>query len=209
MITLSTGKIKDLRIDSDVDYLIVSGDDSVYPEIMDKTWQSSLLRKVYFLKSQSSSKEELKDKVNSHSCSDFHWSWRRIINSTAEEGYEKKTFYFTVNNQPQGVLHAFFPKAARLAVGENLVYIDRIAVAPCNRSSASPQVFKGIGSLLMLFIKAFSQENGYGGAVGLHALKQAKDFYVYLGMQSLGVDTEYENLEYFESPKQLVANGEG
>ncbi|TOO49751.1 GNAT family N-acetyltransferase, partial [Vibrio parahaemolyticus] len=60
---------------------------------------------------------------------------------------------------------------------------------------------KGIGSILMLFIESFSEEEGYEGAVGLHALEQAKSFYVYLGMKSLGIDQDYEGLEYFEKPK--------
>ncbi|PNG63491.1 hypothetical protein SC81_16845 [Vibrio vulnificus] len=124
-----------------------------------------------------------------------------MVSDPDTNGYEQRTFYFTVGGQPEGVLHALFPKESKLNTGDNLVYVDRIAVAPWNRQLATPQVYKGIGSILMLFIESFSEEEGYEGAVGLHALEQAKSFYIYLGMKSLGIDQDYEGLEYFEKPK--------
>lgn len=202
---LSEGKINRLTDHEECDYNIVTGADDQYPQIMNLQWQTVLFNRALSLKKAATSKSGFIDSLCSNGITDFHWNWESIVNSPDDHGYEKKTFYFLINGIPQGVLHALFPKQSRLNQGDNLVYVDRIAVAPWNRSSATLQHFKGIGSLLMLFIKKFSEEQGYGGAVGLHALEQAKTFYAYLGMQSLGIDQNYEGLEYFEMPKNPIS----
>lgn len=198
---LSEGKINRLTDNQEYDYSIVIDADHIYPAVMDQQWQTLLFGKAIALKSTATSKEHFISDLCTKGISDFHWKWQGIVSKSDTNGYEQKTFYFIVDGQPEGVLHALFPKQSRLNTGDNLVYVDRIAVAPWNRPSADPLHFKGIGSILMLFIEQFSEEQGYDGAVGLHALQQAKSFYVYLGMQSLGIDESYEGLEYFEKPK--------
>ncbi|MEZ8285592.1 hypothetical protein BCU17_19665 [Vibrio splendidus] len=199
---LSGGKITRLTDSEECDYNIVTDADHLYPTMMNQQWQTVLFKKAHALKSTATSKKGFIGDLCSKGITDFHWNWEKIVKDPDVNGYEKKTFYFTVNGEPEGVLHALFPKQSKLNTSDNLVYVDRIAVAPWNRQSANPQHFKGIGSILMLFIEEFSEKQGYDGAVGLHALEQAKSFYVYLGMQSLGIDQSYEGLEYFEKPKK-------
>lgn len=203
MQTLSQGTINRLTDSSKLQYSIVTEADDVYPKMMDELWQVVLYQKAINLKQTADSKQGFIASLSKNGITDFHWKWESIVNSPNIQEYEKKTFYFIIENRPQGVLHALFPKQSRLDQGDNLVYVDRIAVAPWNRSSATPQEFKGVGSLLMVFIKQFSDKQGFGGAVGLHALEQARTFYVYLGMESLGMDQSYEGLEYFELPKKI------
>lgn len=199
---LSDGTINRLTDDKQCNYSIVTDADGEYPKIMNQVWQTILFSEAVSLKKGAATKSGFINILSSNGITDFHWDWEKIVNSPDDHGYEQKTFYFIIDNMPQGVLHALFPKQSRLSQGDNLVYVDRIAVAPWNRQYSTSQHFKGIGSLLMLFIEEFSEQSGYGGAVGLHALIQAKTFYVYLGMQSLGIDQSYEGLEYFEMPKK-------
>ena len=201
MQTLREGKILRRTDGEERDYCIVTDADQLYPKVMNQKWQSPLFNEAIQLHAAKTSKKEFIRDLRDRGITDFHWNWEEIVSDPDTNGYEKRTFYFTVDGQPEGVLHALFPKESKLSTGDNLVYVDRIAVAPWNRQLATPQVYKGIGSILMLFIESFSEEEGYEGAVGLHALEQAKSFYVYLGMKSLGIDQDYEGLEYFEKPK--------
>ncbi|EHZ2901702.1 hypothetical protein M5225_001650 [Vibrio vulnificus] len=201
MRTLREGKILRLTDGEERDYCIVTDADQVYPTVMNQKWQTLLYSKAGQLYAAKTSKKEFIRDLCDNGITDFHWNWEEIVSDPDTNGYEQRTFYFTVGGQPEGVLHALFPKESKLNTGDNLVYVDRIAVAPWNRQLATPQVYKGIGSILMLFIESFSEEEGYEGAVGLHALEQAKSFYIYLGMKSLGIDQDYEGLEYFEKPK--------
>ncbi|MDO6582647.1 GNAT family N-acetyltransferase [Photobacterium sp. 2_MG-2023] len=198
---LRKGRIQRLTDSKDCDYCIVTDADDIFPKMMDQAWQTILFNEAKQLMSTATSKEGFIHDLCSQGITDFHWNWEGIVSDSDVNDYQQRTFYFIVNDQPEGVLHALFPKQSRLNHGDNLVYVDRIAVAPWNRPQANPQRFKGIGSILMLFIESFSEQEGYEGAVGLHALEQAKSFYVYLGMKSLGIDQSYEGLEYFEKPK--------
>lgn len=201
MQTLREGKILRRTDGEERDYCIVTGADQLYPKVMNQKWQTLLFNEAKQLHAAKTSKNEFIRDLCDRGITDFHWNWEEIVSDPDTNGYEQRTFYFTVDGQPEGVLHALFPKESKLSTGDNLVYVDRIAVAPWNRQLATPQVYKGIGSILMLFIESFSEQEGYEGAVGLHALEQAKSFYAYLGMKSLGIDQDYEGLEYFEKPK--------
>ncbi|EKO3509360.1 hypothetical protein LCL63_002571 [Vibrio fluvialis] len=201
MEVLSTGVVIDKLIDKEVAYQIVVGEDCKYAKIIDETWQLNLFAQVFKLKKSSESKSELVSAIRQNDLGDFHWEWSSIVSGElSKDDYEKVTFFLLVDDNPEGVLHAFFPKESRINDGHSLVYVDRISVAPWNRPKCPKRQFSGIGSILMLFIKEFSVLKGFGGAVGLHALKQAEEFYVYFGMKDLGVDQEYLDLKYFELP---------
>ena len=78
-----------------------------------------------------------------------------------------------------------------------IVYVHSLATAPWNRSSA-PEGFRSIGRALLKFAKFRSNELGYDGLVGLHALPDAEEFYRRMGMIDCGADDMKENLTYFE-----------
>ena len=52
--------------------------------------------------------------------------------------------------------------------------------------------------MLLLWARERSQELGYQGRVGLHALPEAEGFYRRIGMPDYGSDPEKEGLVYFE-----------
>ena len=56
----------------------------------------------------------------------------------------------------------------------------------------------------MEFARYRSEELKYDGLVGVHALLQAEEFYRRLGMIDCGVDSEKEQLVYFEWYKPSV-----
>ena len=76
-----------------------------------------------------------------------------------------------------------------------------------------PGRFRMIGSVLLRWAVKQSDEEGFHGRVGLHALPQACGFYQRLGMTPLGKDIHKENLDYFELPRQsaeqFLARGRG
>lgn len=84
-----------------------------------------------------------------------------------------------------------------------LVYVDYLATAPWNRPSLqNPPEYRSVGSILLRFARYRSEELGYGGLVGLHALPRAKKFYDKMGMIDCGQDPEKQNLTYFEWYRQ-------
>jgi hypothetical protein len=80
-----------------------------------------------------------------------------------------------------------------------LVYIHSIATAPWNRTRLQdPVEYRLVGTTLLEFARFRSDELGYGGLVGLHALPGVEGFYRRLGFMDCGMDEEKENLAYFE-----------
>jgi len=80
-----------------------------------------------------------------------------------------------------------------------LVYVHSLATAPWNRPSLqTPVEYRAIGSTLLQFARYRSEELGYDGLVGLHALPGAEGFYRKMGMIECGADERKENLTYFE-----------
>lgn len=81
-----------------------------------------------------------------------------------------------------------------------LVYVHSLASAPWNRPGLqTPVEFRAIGSALLQFARFRSQELGYDGLVGLHALPGSEGFYRdKMKMMDCGADETKENLTYFE-----------
>lgn len=74
-----------------------------------------------------------------------------------------------------------------------LVYISALATAPWNQPViTNPPSYKGVGGNLVDFAIARSQELGYQGRIGLHALPGALGFYrkLRIGLLDCGPDPE-------------------
>jgi hypothetical protein len=97
---------------------------------------------------------------------------------------------------------AHSPYLARLApdAGGPLVYIDYLESAPWNiRPLAESPRYGAVGMRLLWAAVEVSVAEGFAGRVGLHSLPQAEPFYEQAcGMTNLGVDPDYESLNYFE-----------
>lgn len=130
---------------------------------------------------------------------DRYWEWRRKQRTYgARLGAE---MYAIVCNQTvQGLmLVETLGYRSWFAPNRRILYVHSLATAPWNRPSIqNPPEYRLIGSTLMEFARYRSEELGYGGLVGVHALPGAENFYRRLGMVECEPDPEKEQLVYFE-----------
>lgn len=130
---------------------------------------------------------------------DEFWDWelkqRVYLSSANYEGYAIEYEQIT-----QGLmLIETREHRSQFETDRRLVYVHSLATAPWNRPSLqSPVEFRAIGSTLLQFARFRSEELGYDGLVGLHALLGAEEFYRKMGMIDCGADETKENLTYFE-----------
>jgi hypothetical protein len=133
----------------------------------------------------------------------LHWDWRR--KAPALQLLEASGFGIVSEQQWQGVMltkTASYTASLPPDKGKPLVYVDFLESAPWNWSI--PEIgregrFAGVGSVLLWRAVKQSEEEGFRGRVGLHALPQAESFYDNVfGMTPLGHDTNKENLLYME-----------
>lgn len=132
----------------------------------------------------------------------LHWDWRnkeRDLRLLASAG-----FGIVFESRWQGVmLTKAAPHVAQLGSdhGKPLIYIDYLEVAPWNwkiPALSQEGEFKVLGSVLFWTAVKQSEEEGFHGRVGLHALPKAEPFYQKCGMTPLGRDPAKQNLLYFE-----------
>ncbi|MEN4518404.1 GNAT family N-acetyltransferase [Pantoea agglomerans] len=165
-----------------------------------KGWGIKSFEELKTLKKQCPNRQVYEQKLVSKNLHDYFWDWEEIIEKPSN--YTKETFYLIAklnNTNVQGVLHAYFPEQSRISKGSQIVYIDRLAVAPWNRQEkGNKKYFKGVGSLLLLAIKEYSHSKGMDGCIGLHSLPAAEPFYRKFNMTDMGQDASHENLRYFE-----------
>jgi len=137
----------------------------------------------------------------------LHWDWRK--KSPQLKLLESAGYGIVCDKRWQGVM--LTKTASHFAMldkdkGKPLVYVDYLEVAPWNW--VIPEIgregeFRGIGSLLFWRAVKQSQEEGFYGRVGLHALPQSEPFYEKgCGMTPVGRDASKQNLLYFELSRQ-------
>jgi len=117
-----------------------------------------------------------------------------------------RVFGVKADSQWQGMLLAratgHYTRLGQL--GRELVYLSYVESAPWNWEEPAigqePR-YKGVGSQLVELAARWSQQLGFGGRLGLHAIPQAEDFYRRrCGMTDLGPDPDpnYRGMHYFE-----------
>jgi hypothetical protein len=129
-----------------------------------------------------------------------HWDWRNKRDSIKTGHHMAVVVEY--EGDIQGAMAVLrIPREARLGVG-HLVYIDYVEAAPWNlRAFANQPRFLGIGTVLIADAIRLSTEMQLGGAIGLHSLPQAEEFYSKrCRMTPLGQDSNYFDLTYFELP---------
>lgn len=131
----------------------------------------------------------------------YHWDWAR---KTAEvQGLLAfRGFSVVAQGMTQGLARIDLNKSAReqSQAGKPLVYLDYVEVAPWNRPElgATPRL-RGVGTALVSAAVVLSDEEGFRGRIGLHALPQSEAFYRdRCRMTDLGPDAITQNLRYFE-----------
>jgi hypothetical protein len=136
---------------------------------------------------------------------DRYWEWSRKQRTYgARLGAE--TYAIVHNQMMQGLmLIETLGYRSWFAPNRRILYVHSLATAPWNRPSIQkPPRYRLVGSTLMEFARYRSEELKYDGLVGVHALLQAEEFYRRLGMIDCGVDSEKEQLVYFEWYKPSV-----
>lgn len=78
-----------------------------------------------------------------------------------------------------------------------MTYVAFLEVAPWNKPSLASRQFGGLGPLMLRIASAWSENDGHGGVVGLHALSSAEPFYEKIGLRQIGCPNEHHEL-YFE-----------
>jgi hypothetical protein len=135
------------------------------------------------------------------------WDWRR--KAPQLKLLESAGFGVVCEQQWQGVMltksasHVSYLSADK---GKPLIYIDFLEIAPWNwpiPELSRNGKFRGIGSTLFWKAVAQSEQEGFHGRVGLHALPQAEQFYEKgCGMTPLNRDAAKQNLLYMELSRQ-------
>lgn len=86
--------------------------------------------------------------------------------------------------------------------GKPVLYLEYLEAAPWNWDCpelSRQKTYRGIGSILFQRAVEQSNEQGFHGRIGLHALPQAESFYEQAcGMTRFGKDPDKEGLVYFE-----------
>lgn len=134
----------------------------------------------------------------------LHWDWVKKAPMLEELG--TMCFGIVCDSQWQGVMLAKASSlhVARLAAdkGKELLYVDFLEIAPWNWPI--PEInragkYGAIGPVLFWKAVKLSEEEGFHGRVGLHALPQSEVFYTEVcKMTPIGRDASKQNLLYFE-----------
>ena len=139
---------------------------------------------------------------------DLHWDWSKKT-AHARGFIGLRSFCIVVGGRLQGMMQVDCTREARLPVQARkpLVYVDFLSTAPWNRKEIiQPHEFRGVGRVLLLAAVQLSLDEEFQGRIGLHSLPQADDFYsTKCGMTSLGKDSRYQNLTYFEMTREQAA----
>ncbi len=140
----------------------------------------------------------------------LHWDWSRKVPEL--QLLASTGFGIVCEKQWQGVMmtkSAGYSAQLNPDKGKPLLYLDYLEVAPWNW--VIPQLnrdgkYRMVGSTLFWKAVQQSEEEGFHGRVGLHALPQAEPFYKKVGhMTPVGRDPSKQNLLYFELTRQQAA----
>ena len=130
---------------------------------------------------------------------DQDWPWDyKLRQARNEERFE--AYALEVDDITQGLL-LLETQWHRSGLPQHypLAYVQAIASAPWNQTVIEdPPFFSGVGRALLLFARRRSEQLGYQGRVGLHALPGSEGFYHRVDMLDYGPDADKEGLIYFE-----------
>jgi len=196
---IDTGLLKN-KSECTFDYEIQHGKSLVSSIRCDREWGEFSLNLYAQIKEANYSEEVLKDVLGSIQNEDDHWEWFNKSMCLNSEEYE--WFFLYTEGKPQGVCLIYHPKKSALN-GDNIFYIEFIAVAPWNRDSkVHERYFHGVGSVLIKSVLTFAVNDlALTPGFSLHSLPQAQAYYQKLKMVNLD-DEDKGSLIYFELPKE-------
>jgi hypothetical protein len=138
-----------------------------------------------------------------------HWDWGKKFQLTIDYSLTYRMLGIECGGQIQGLMLIASGKNCRIEnqKGKNLVYVDYLSAAPWNSKASTPTPkYKLVGKVLLQAAIELSEDEDFKGRIGLHSLPQSETWYTNCGMTDLGLDSNYQNLRYFEmTPEQAEA----
>ncbi len=136
----------------------------------------------------------------------WHWDWSKKAQMLDLLAY--RCMGIECEGHFQGLMMvSTLAVKGRLAsqLGKPVLYIEFLENAPWNlRSLAGKPQFIGVGIRLLEAAIEFSDNEGFGGRIGLHSLPQSENYYRKY-MTALGLDAKQsQGLRYFEMSTEQV-----
>lgn len=163
-------------------------------------WSMSLLEVLEIIENEVSDESEILECIAEVQAEDSHWDWFGKTAAMTSEEYI--WFYLVADGKPQGACVVFHPKQSSFD-GDQIFYIEFVAVAPWNRHSRfRSKKYSGVGSTLLASASSFIADRfGYRNGFSLHALPQAKSYYEKIGMQHIS-EEDKDLLCFYEMPER-------
>lgn len=196
--TFAEGKIKACD-SSEQKYKVLYGKNIDFTIQCNKEWGQFILNTILNIQ-HSYADSQFHEIVNNLPFHDSHWNWVSKYCCLNAEKYD--WFYIISDNSVQAVCITYHPKKS-LFDGNNIFYIEYIAVAPWNRKSKFiVRKFHGLGSLLIKTVCRYYYDIcHYRLGFPLSAVPQAKEFYENIGMTPFP-EYDKDQLFFYEmSPK--------
>lgn len=183
---------------------VVEGLDQEHIDYMAQQWRPIMDRqrdaalREYALLPEPRDPDSWQKMLEKYGIPDHHWDWERKC--AMPVGANRSVYGLLNGDHLEAAMLLAFDQTARLApVGQPLIYVDYLAIAPWNRSPIQkPERFRRLGSLLLGAAVEISRVRNWDGRCGLHSIPSAESFYQAKGMQDLGADPSYEDMHYFE-----------
>jgi hypothetical protein len=136
----------------------------------------------------------------------WHWDWSKKADMLDLLAY--RCMGIEQGGHMQGLMMlSTLAVKGRLAgqVGKAVLYVEYLEGAPWNvRDLAGTPQFLGVGISLLEAAVEYSEDEGFGGRIGLHSLPQSDEFYRKY-MTDLGPDSsQSQGLRYFEMSAEQV-----
>lgn len=195
-------QIFDQRIRGFVSAELLEDPDDGYTETVDDLWS---VYKRRFLRVRRAAGKPVPEY--------WHWNWRLKLEQGRLENSLYKCFVI-VRDEPQGLMMLKYGNEFVCRhvgqQGKPLVYLAYVESAPWNvKEYCDGILYSGIGREFYKTAVQFSRRLGFAGRIGLHSLPGTEGFYANTcQMVSLGGDSNYDHLVYFESIAQWEKNND-
>jgi len=128
----------------------------------------------------------------------WHWDWSKKAGLLDFMAY--RCMGIECEGRMQGLMMAStIARASRVGPsGKAILYIEYVESAPWNlKDLVDDPKYSGVGIALLEAAIELSDQEGFGGRIGLHSLPQSEAFYRKY-MTDLGPDPKSQGLRYFE-----------
>jgi hypothetical protein len=163
------------------EYAIYKGWSAALANQCDEMWGEFNFALVSSIKNSCADELELSKALGDVYLEDSHWDWFNKSLHYSSESYQ--WFFLCIDGVPEGACLIYHPKISAIT-GDNIYYIEYIAVAPWNRPNPiEAQRYRGVGTSLIQAACLYANKElrlRYG--FSLHSLPKAVGFYKHIGM---------------------------